>query len=65
MRNRSESSIWRWVLALVIVVGLFGPAALSATSDEDPNKSGTDEAISIFGPQSDPDWRYTPWCCPD
>ena len=63
MRNRSESSIWRWVVALVIVVGLFGPAAVSASSDEDPNKSGTDESISIFDSPYDNNWRYTPYCC--
>ena len=45
-------SIWRWVLALVIVVALFGPAGFSASSDEDPNENDHEH-----------DWSV-PWSCP-
>ena len=73
MTNGNQSSIWRWVLALVIVVGLFGPGALSAAPDADPNESGTDEAT--WDSESDPrqqdspesdyprqGWWCSPWC---
>jgi len=58
MTNGSQSSIWRWVLVLLIVVVIFGPATLRATP---PNKSGTNEAA--YDSQSDP--QQESWPNPD
>ncbi len=61
MTRSGQSSIWRWVLTLAIVVALFGPGVLSASPDADPSESGTNEAAL----DSDSDARETSWPNPD